>query len=755
MDAVTATVELEPADLPAHAFDLVIEGMTCASCVNRVERALKRVSGVVSAEVNLATDRAHITAHLGSVTVADELENIMSAVRDAGYTVRQVAGNESASADDARTEKKDRRELLYVLAAAALSAPLAFGMLAHLVGRNWMLPGWGQFGLASIVQFWLGARFYGAAWKAVRALSGNMDLLVAIGTSAAWGLSVYELLVTPTGREPILYFESSTFLITFILLGKWLESKAKRQTASSIRALIQLRPDTARVRLGQVETEIPLKQVRVGDIVVIRPGERIAVDGRVQDGGGQVDESMLTGESLPVEKGLGDKVTGGSINSDGLLVVETTAIGSETTLAKIVRMVEGAQASKAPIQRLVDRVSAIFVPIVLGIALLTFLGWWFATGNATLAILDAVSVLVIACPCSLGLATPTAIMVGTGIAAQYGILISNAEALERAHAINVVAFDKTGTLTEGRPIITGVVPAMGIGEAQLLQLALSVQTGSEHPLALAVRKLAEAQGLLPTITSRFRALGGRGVSAELAGREFLFGTKRLLTEHHLSDDKLASEAATLEASGHTVSWLAETTPVPHVLGLLAFGDVLKPRAGKAIELLREKGIQTVMLTGDNYGAAESVARILGVDDFFANLLPRDKADAVAKLRREGRVVAMVGDGINDSPALAAADVGIAMGTGTDVAMATAGVTLMRGDPSLVADAIDISQKTYTKIRQGLGWAFIYNLAGIPLAAFGFLNPVLAGGAMALSSISVVTNALLLRRWRPSGVAGRP
>ncbi|OYV59735.1 MAG: copper-transporting ATPase, partial [Acidocella sp. 21-58-7] len=394
MDAVTATVELEPADLPAHAFDLVIEGMTCASCVNRVERALKRVSGVVSAEVNLATDRAHITAHLGSVTVADELENIMSAVRDAGYTVRQVAGNESASADDARTEKKDRRELLYVLAAAALSAPLAFGMLAHLVGRNWMLPGWGQFGLASIVQFWLGARFYGAAWKAVRALSGNMDLLVAIGTSAAWGLSVYELLVTPTGREPILYFESSTFLITFILLGKWLESKAKRQTASSIRALIQLRPDTARVRLGQVETEIPLKQVRVGDIVVIRPGERIAVDGRVQDGGGQVDESMLTGESLPVEKGLGDKVTGGSINSDGLLVVETTAIGSETTLAKIVRMVEGAQASKAPIQRLVDRVSAIFVPIVLGIALLTFLGWWFATGNATLAILDAVSVLV-------------------------------------------------------------------------------------------------------------------------------------------------------------------------------------------------------------------------------------------------------------------------------------------------------------------------------------------------------------------------
>ncbi|HQT65715.1 MAG TPA: heavy metal translocating P-type ATPase [Acidocella sp.] len=755
MDAVTATVELEPADLPAHAFDLVIEGMTCASCVNRVERALKRVSGVVSAEVNLATDRAHITAHLGSVTVADELENIMSAVRDAGYTVRQVAGNESASADDARTEKKDRRELLYVLAAAALSAPLAFGMLAHLVGRNWMLPGWGQFGLASIVQFWLGARFYGAAWKAVRALSGNMDLLVAIGTSAAWGLSVYELLVTPTGREPILYFESSTFLITFILLGKWLESKAKRQTASSIRALIQLRPDTARVRLGQVETEIPLKQVRVGDIVVIRPGERIAVDGRVQDGGGQVDESMLTGESLPVEKGLGDKVTGGSINSDGLLVVETTAIGSETTLAKIVRMVEGAQASKAPIQRLVDRVSAIFVPIVLGIALLTFLGWWFATGNATLAILDAVSVLVIACPCSLGLATPTAIMVGTGIAAQYGILISDAEALERAHAINVVAFDKTGTLTEGRPIITGVVPAMGIGEAQLLQLALSVQTGSEHPLALAVRKLAEAQGLLPTITSRFRALGGRGVSAELAGREFLFGTKRLLTEHHLSDDKLASEAATLEASGHTVSWLAETTPVPHVLGLLAFGDVLKPRAGKAIELLREKGIQTVMLTGDNYGAAESVARILGVDDFFANLLPRDKADAVAKLRREGRVVAMVGDGINDSPALAAADVGIAMGTGTDVAMATAGVTLMRGDPSLVADAIDISQKTYTKIRQGLGWAFIYNLAGIPLAAFGFLNPVLAGGAMALSSISVVTNALLLRRWRPSGVAGRP
>ena len=742
--ALVGAVEKAGYAAATREIKLEIAGMTCASCVGRVERALKRVPGVVAAEVNLATERARVTAADGTVTA----EQLAGAVRKAGYEASPAAEAGTALPDASIPALKSRQELAHVALAAALSLPLLVGMAGHALGLPWMLPGWAQFALATPVQFWLGWRFYVAGWKAARALSGNMDLLVALGTSAAWGLSVYELLAAPPGREPALYFESSALIVTFILLGKWLEARAKGQTASAIRALMALRPDTARIRRGDAEREVPLAEVRTGDVVVVRPGERIPVDGRVLEGSGSVDESMLTGESLPVEKAVGSRVTGGSIDADGLLVVETTAVGAETTLARIVRLVEGAQASKAPIQRLVDRVAAVFVPVVLGIALVTFVAWWLATGNAEAAILNAVAVMVIACPCALGLATPTAIMVGTGAAARHGILIKDADALERAHAVTAVAFDKTGTLTEGRPEVADVLAEPGAEHGEVLRLAAALQASSEHPLAAAVRRRAEADGIMPEPAVGFRALAGRGVSAEVGKQALLLGSRRLMEENGLDTGVLAARAGALEAAGRTVSWLAEAAPGRRVLGLVAFGDAVKPSARAAVERLHERNVRTIMLTGDGRGAASAVAKSLGIKDVVAEVLPESKAETVARLRAEGATVAMVGDGINDAPALAAADVGIAMATGTDVAMSTAGITLMRGDPLLVPAALDVSRRTYAKIRQGLFWAFAYNIVGIPLAAFGLLSPVVAGAAMALSSVSVVTNALLLRGWRP-------
>jgi Cu+-exporting ATPase len=729
--------------MDAVTLDIDIAGMTCASCVNRVERALRRVPGVITAEVNLATERARVTA--GDGVGADRL---IAAVEAAGYGGHLVEPDAPMP-----TAERGRRELIPVLAAAALSAPLLVGMVGHLLGAAWMLPGWVQFVLATPVQFWLGRRFYGTGWKAARALAGNMDLLVALGTSAAWSLSTFALLAPHAGHARGLYFESSALVITFVLFGRWLEARAKRQTASAIRALLRLRPQTARIRRGGAEVEVPLSAVRVGDVVVVRPGERIAVDGRVIEGGGSVDESMLTGESLPVEKGVGARATGGSMNLDGRLVLETTAVGAATTLARIVRLVEDAQASKPPIQRLVDRVSAAFVPVVLGLALATVLGWWVASGDVTGGILNAVAVLVIACPCALGLATPTAIMVGTGAAARGGILIKDAQALERAHAVTVVAFDKTGTLTEGRPDLTEIVAGSGTDAACVLRLAASLLAASEHPLAAAVRRRAAAEAVRPAKLAAFRALPGRGVSGETEAGRFVLGSPRLLAESGVAPGPLAQRAAELEAAGRTLSWLARTGDGSCVLGLLAFGDTAKPTAAAAVALLHRQGLRTVMLSGDSHGAAEAMARTLGIDVVMAEILPGAKAEAVAALRRQGDIVAMVGDGINDAPALAAADVGMAMATGTDVAMNAAAVTLMRGDPLLVAGCIDISRRTYGKIRQGLFWAFAYNVVGIPLAACGLLSPVVAGAAMALSSVSVVTNALLLGFWKPG--ATRP
>ncbi len=714
-----------------ETIDLAIGGMTCASCVSRVEKVLSRVPGVTDVSVNLATERAHI-----GLTTHPDIAALIKAVQKAGFEATQVV--QDAPLPD--TTAPEWRERVHLLVAMALSLPLVAGMIVPAL----MLPASAQFALATPVQFWLGWRFYVAGWNAARALAGNMDLLVALGTSAAWGLSTWVWLVT--GREHALYYESSALLITFILFGKWLEGRARRQTASAIRALMKLRPDTARLWRDGVEVDVAIDTVRRGDLVIVRPGERIPVDGSITEGNAAIDASMLTGESLPLDAGPGTRVAAGSINTDGRLTIRTEAIGSETMLARIVRLVEGAQASKAPIQRLADRVSAVFVPVVLGIALVTLLAWLVVAADPAQALLNAVAVLVIACPCALGLATPTAIMVGTGVAARRGILIRDAAALEQAHAVTIVAFDKTGTLTEGKPRVTDVVAVDG-DQTRLLTLAASLQAGSEHSLAGAVRARAAELGLDVARAGSFHALAGRGVLGKVEGQDLAFGNRRLMRDHAIATDALDQQAAALEQSGHTVSWLARTAPTPALLGLIAFGDTVKPTARAAIARLHQAGLRTVMLTGDSRGAAEAIASGLGIESIQAEILPADKAAAVAALRRDGAVVAMVGDGINDAPALAAADIGIAMATGTDVAMETAGITLMRGDPALVADAIEISRRTTAKIRQGLFWAFAYNVLGIPLAALGYLSPVIAGAAMALSSVSVVANALLLRRWR--------
>ncbi len=739
LNALRAAVEKAGYTVGEQTVQLSIEGMTCASCVARVEKALLKVPGVTSAQVNLATETAEVK--LASRDL--DLSTLTAAVAKAGYAARPIAEEKRQG-----EAVKGGNEWWPVAVAAVLSIPLVIPMAAMLFGIEWMLPGWVQFVLATPVQFWLGARFYRSGWKALKARAGNMDLLVALGTSAGYGLSVYQLLVHGDHGMAHLYFEASAVVITLVLLGKWLETRAKRQTTEAIRALNALRPETARVRRDGQDHEIPISQVLKDDIVVIRPGERVPVDGMVVEGASQIDESLITGESLPVAKHEGDKVTGGSVNAEGLLLVKTTAIGAESTLARIVRLVESAQAKKAPIQRLVDRVSEVFVPVVIGIALVTLLGWGLTTGNWENAILNAVAVLVIACPCALGLATPTAIMAGTGVAARHGILIKDAEALEIAHDVKVVAFDKTGTLTEGKPDLVAA-DAIDGNRLAFLAASASIQAGSEHPLARAVMDAAVQEGAQLTSAAKVRAIAGRGMAAVVAQRDLRLGSTRFMDELGVGLGPLSGRAAELQAEGRTVSWVADITDQPVLLGLLAFGDTVKPTAALAIAKLHEQGIRSVLVTGDNRGSAQAVGKLLGIDEIRAEVLPEDKARIVGELKAGGVTVAMVGDGINDAPALAAADVGIAMSTGTDVAMHAAGVTLMRGNPALVADAIDISRRTYAKIRQNLFWAFIYNVVGVPLAAFGLLSPMVAGAAMAFSSVSVVTNALMLRRWKGS------
>ena len=735
-DVLAAAVRKAGYDVATTETTLQVEGMTCASCVSRVEKALKKVPGVSSVSVNLATEKATIQA-LSTMSVSA----LVAAVEKAGYTATEARGEKPKVASGLPSWWP-------VAVSGALTLPLILPMVLQLFGTEWMLNGWMQLALATPVQFWLGWRFYRAGWKAVMAKTGNMDLLVALGTSAAYGLSVYLLFKHAEHGMPHLYFEASAAVITLVLLGKWLEHRAKRQTADAIRALNALRPTTARVLRGGVEADVPVEQVLVGDLVVIRPGDRVAVDGEIVEGRSHIDEALITGESLPVAKAIGDKVTGGAINAEGALTVRTTAVGAETTLARIIRMVESAHAAKAPIQRVVDRVSAVFVPVVLGIALVTFLGWFAFTGNWEQALINAVAVLVIACPCALGLATPTAIMAGTGVAARHGILIKDAEALEVAHAVTVVAFDKTGTLTEGKPSLAAVVAADGSSREEVLRLAAALQKSSTHPLAVAVLdKVREERIAIPEV-HQAKALPGRGVEGVVRSQTLALGSTRLLRELGLEEGTLLPEAERLERQGKTVSWLAASDGNQwRLLGLLAFGDTIKATAAEAVSRLHKLGIKTVMLTGDNRGAAEAVAKELGIGEVRAEVLPGDKAAVVKELRDRGEVVAFVGDGLNDGPALAAASVGFAMAGGADVATETAGVTLMRGDPRLVADSLDVSRRTYSKIKQGLFWAFGYNVLGIPLAALGMLNPVIAGAAMAFSSVSVVANALTLRRWR--------
>jgi P-type Cu+ transporter len=731
---------MDTATTAPSTLDLGVAGMTCASCVTRVERALKKVPGVSDAVVNLATESARVT-----YAPSQEMEaQIRRAVRNAGYEPRAV--------DEATPEDLSPwAGFLPVGVAMLLSLPLVVPMVGELAGRHWMLPAWLQFVLATPVQFVLGARFYKAGWHALKAGTGNMDLLVAIGTSAGWGLSMWLWLVQGHSH---LYFEASAVVVTLVLLGKWLELRAKRQTTTAIRALQALRPETAHVILRSGgEADLPLAEVLAGDRLVVKPGERVPADGVLEQGGTHVDESMLTGEPLPVAKAERARVTGGSINGEGRFVMRATAVGHESVLAQIIRLVEDAQAAKAPIQRMVDQVSGVFVPVVLVIAAITLAGWLLVGAGIEDALIHAVAVLVIACPCALGLATPAAIMAGTGVAARHGILIKDAQALELAHRVDTVAFDKTGTLTVGQPRLVAFAVPPGQDEAKVLADAASLQTGSEHPLARAVVAGARERRLALQEPDGVRAIAGRGTEGELGNRSFLIGSLRWLQELDVPLGPLASEVARLQGEGVTLSALVERVTEGLALrAVMGFADEPKAGATEALAQLRGRGLKLVMISGDNEAAARAMAQRIGLqpDEVQAEVLPGDKAARVAALREGGHVVAMVGDGVNDAPALAAADVGIAMATGTDVAMHAAGVTLMRGDVGLVAGALDISHRTVRKIRQNLFWAFAYNVAGIPLAALGFLSPVVAGAAMALSSVSVLTNALLLKRWRFNG-----
>ena len=718
-----------------------VAGMRCASCAARVEKALRAAPGVLDARVNLALENAAVTARAGALAPAA----LGKQLARAGYALRAPSAAEGGMAGgEARLAAEGRR----VVVSAALTAPMVLGMILQALGYEdlHLMPA-GEVLLATPVQFALGAGFHRSAWRALRARTANMDVLVALGTTAAYAYSWFLLLRLGNAADGRLYFEACAVIITLVLLGKWLEGRAKRATTAAIRQLMALRPAKARVRRGGVERELPVADVRVDDVALVRPGERVPVDGVVLAGDSEVDESLLTGESMPVRKQVGDSVTGGSVSAAGHLEVRATAVGEDATLARVVRLVENAQRGKARVQRLVDQVSGVFVPVVLALAALTFAAWQLATGDFEAALIASVSVLVIACPCALGLATPTAIMAGTGAAAKAGILVRDVDTFERAPAVTTVLLDKTGTLTVGRPALVRVIPwppaaRSPVSESALLRLAASVQQASEHPLARGVVRAAKARGIGLEPVAGFANHVGRGVSGVVAGREVRVGTPALVPEAADVD---------LDAPGQTVAWVADAGGLR---GALVFADALRDGAKPAVRQLRRLGIRPVVLSGDAPAVARRVADALGIEDARGGVLPDRKAGVVRELAARGERVAMVGDGVNDAPALAAAEVGIAIGGGTDIAMETAGVTLMRPDPMLVAGVIAIAKATFRKIKQNLFWAFIYNALALPAAALGHLSPTLAGAAMAFSSVCVVANSLLLRGWRPAAPASR-
>lgn len=736
---VAAAVARTGFSVPDEEFVFAIDGMTCGACAVRSEKVLARVNGVESAAVNFALEKATVIAPRGAVTFDD----LAAVVSKAGFTPHKIS-NDAQVSDDAKKQKALTKDYLTLAFAIVLTLPLVAQMGAHFTGAGFHLSPWIELGLALPVQVLAGARFYRGAWNVLRAGSGNMDVLVVMGTSAAFGYSLYLLATLGDGATGQLYFEASAVIITLVLLGKVLEARAKRGTTTAIRALMNLRPDTARVQRGDEVVDVPVDQVRTGEVILVRPGEKIPVDGEVIDGASAVDESLLTGESLPVEKSVGHEVTGGALNGTGLLTISATRVGADSTLARIIKLVENAQSGKAPVQRLVDKVAAVFVPVVIAIAVFTAIGWFIVGGTFEQSLIAAVSVLVIACPCALGLATPTAIVTGTGAAARAGILIKDVEALELAHRVDAVIFDKTGTLTVGRPAVTGLHVFTDV-EDDVIALAASVQAGSEHPLALAFLHLASDRGVSLDTVSDFRTTPGFGVSGTVNGATVHLGNTEFMERHHVPTVEDAVRTQAWESEAKTVVWMA----VDGVrTAQFALSDPVRSEAAPAVASLHRLGIAVHLLSGDAPNVVDAVARTVDIEHARGSVKPDDKATAVDALRQDNHVVAMVGDGINDAPALAAADVGVAMGTGTDVAMETAAITLMRPDPRLVAGAFSISRATWRKIQQNLFWAFIYNVIGIPLAALGYLSPAMAGAAMALSSVSVVSNALLLRRWRP-------
>lgn len=737
----------------AERATLAVSGMTCATCALRIEKGLKNVAGVNLASVNLATEKATVE-YDPKLVEEGQFEKL---IRDLGYDAIQEPSQDldtQAAVDSTDREKelrqREARKLrVSFIVSASLSVPLLVAMFAGLFNIEALMFLHNpivQLALATPVQFVIGYRFYKHAYKSLRSGSPSMDVLVALGTSAAYLYSIYNgfLRSLPVGQSPALYFEASAIIITLVLLGKLLEAVAKGRTSEAIKRLIGLQPKTARVLRSGEEVDIPIAEVQVGEVVLVRPGEKIPVDGEIIDGSSAVDESMITGESIPAEKAAGDPVIGATINTFGAFSFKASKVGKDTVLAQIIRVVEEAQGSKPPIQRLADRVAGIFVPVVLGVAVITFLIWLLAAGNLTMGLISAVAVLVIACPCAMGLATPTAIMVGTGKGAENGILIRSGESLELAYKLNAVVLDKTGTITRGKPSVTDVVSLNGWSRADLLRVAGAAEKNSEHPLGIAVFEAARSELKGIEESTEFQTTPGKGVQAVVEGRAVLIGTRSYLREHNVSIEAVEDQVSELEAAGKTVMLLSVDGTAQ---GLLAVADRVKDSSRRAIQVLKEMGLQVYMITGDNRRTAEAIGREVGVADIMADVLPERKAQAVEEIRKQGKIVAMVGDGINDAPALVTADIGMAMGTGTDIAMESADITLMNGDLMSVPIAIQLSQRTMRKIKQNLFWAFFYNIVGIPIAALGMLNPIIAGAAMAFSSVSVVSNSLSLKRFK--------